>query len=658
MRITDILDKQCISLNEHPTSKKESIEILGNLMDKSGKLKDKQDFLEKVFQREETMSTGLGEGIATPHAKADSVAAPGLAAITVPEGVDFKSLDGNPTRLIFMIAAPENADAEHLEIMSSLATMIMDADFKEALIKAKTPEEFLGIIDSMENGTFSAPSGDSVEDVPKTAEEETSRAASKKVQQTNNESTAQTAAEKFPEIIAVTACPTGIAHTYMAADSLEKHAKQRGISIKVETNGSSGTKNLLTPEEIHHARAVIIAADKQVELKRFQGKPLLFATAADGINKADILLDKALSNELPIFESKEKNSDTPEQITQSDTLLYTLYKHLMNGVSHMLPVVVGGGIMIAIAFLLDDYSIDPKNFGSNTPIAKFFKDVGGTAFGFMLPVLSSFIAMSIADRPGLAVGLVGGALAASTGSGFIGALLAGFLGGYIILLLKKVFAFLPDSLDGIRPMLIYPFFGVLLIGFVSIFIIAPPVSAINSWLLSSIGSMDKSSMIILGTILGGMMAVDMGGPINKAAYIIGTGALADGEFHLMAAVMAGGMVPPLAIALCTTFFGNRFTANERKAGITNYVMGLAFITEGAIPFAAADPIRVIPSCAIAAATAGGLSMLFDCTLMAPHGGIFVVPTIGHPMQYLLSIFIGSAVGCILMAILKKKQPMA
>ena len=642
MRITDILDKQCISLNVHPTSKKEAIELLGELMDKSGKLKDKQDFLEKVFQREETMSTGLGDGIATPHAKADSVASPALAAITIPGGVDFKSLDGNPARLIFMIAAPEDADAAHLEIMSALATMIMDPDFKEALIKAQTPEEFLNLVDSMENGTFNA---------------DTEAHSQDTAQETVTKSPAGSNA--FPEIIAVTACPTGIAHTYMAADSLEKHAKKRGISIKVETNGSSGTKNLLTPEEIQHAKAVIIAADKQVELTRFQGKPLLFATAADGINKADTLLDKALGNELPIFEPKDKTSQTAtENITSSDSLLYTLYKHLMNGVSHMLPVVVGGGIMIAIAFLLDDYSIDPKNFGSNTPLAKVFKDVGGTAFGFMLPVLSGFIAMSIADRPGLAVGLVGGALAASTGSGFIGALIAGFLAGYIILLLKKVFAFLPDSLDGIRPMLIYPFFGVLLIGFISIFIIAPPVSGLNNWLLSAIDSLDKSSMIILGIILGGMMAVDMGGPINKAAYIIGTGALADGEYHLMAAVMAGGMVPPLAIALCTTFFGNRFTANQRKAGITNYVMGLAFITEGAIPFAAADPFRVIPACAIAAATAGGLSMMFDCTLMAPHGGIFVVPTIGHPLQYLLSIFIGAAVGCVIMAVLKKKLPQA
>lgn len=628
MRITDLLKSDSIALGAAPADKAAAINQLADLMEAGGNLSDKEQYTKDVFAREASGTTGLGDGIATPHAKSAGVKAAGLAAMTVPAGMDFASMDGNPSRLFFMIAAPDSANDEHLAILSKLATMIMDPDFKEALIAAKDKNEFLTLIDDKEDGNFVAPAA---------AEEEAAPAAD------------------HIQILAVTACPTGIAHTFMAAESLEQHAKKRGIRIKVETNGSGGAKNVLTEEEIAAADGIIVAADKNVAMARFAGKRVVITKVADGINKADELIDRALSGNAPIYQASGSDETESAADVSGESLGRQIYKHLMNGVSHMLPFVVGGGILIALAFLLDDYSIDPANFGSNTPVAKFFKDIGGAAFGFMLPVLAGFIAMSIADRPGLAVGFVGGALAGTTGSGFLGALVAGFIGGYTVNFLKKTFRCLPESLDGIKPVLLYPFFGILIIGVISMFIIAPPVSALNTWMVDTLKNMDPNARVLLGIIMGGMMAVDMGGPINKAAYVTGTGLLASGEFHVMAAVMAGGMVPPLAIALCTTFFKNRFTESERKAGVTNYVMGLSFITEGAIPFAAGDPLRVIPSMVIGSATAGALSMAFDCTLRAPHGGIFVVPTIGNPVMYLAAILVGAVIGCAVLSVLKKPR---
>lgn len=633
MRITDLLKSESIALGQKPADKQSAIRHLADLMAASGNLSDKEQYLKDVFAREASGTTGLGDGIATPHAKSTGVKEAGLAAMTVPAGMDFESMDGKPARLFFMIAAPDSANDAHIQILQQLAMMIMDPDFKEALIAAKTKEEFLHLIDLKEDGKFEAPKAEA--------------AASE------GEAVDAAPASDHIQILAVTACPTGIAHTFMAAESLEQHAKKRGISIKVETNGSGGAKNILTDAEIAAADGIIVAADKNVAMARFNGKKVVITKVADGINKADELIDRALKGDAPVYHASGSDTEESAADVQGESLGRQIYKHLMNGVSHMLPFVVGGGILIALAFLFDDYSIDPKNFGSNTPLAKFFKDIGGASFGFMLPVLAGFISMSIADRPGLAVGFVGGALAGTTGSGFLGALIAGFLGGYIVNFLKKASKCLPESLEGIKPMLIYPFFGILIMGFISLFIIAPPVSAINGWMVDTLKNMDPSARIFMGMIVAGMMAVDMGGPINKAAYVTGTGLLASGEFHVMAAVMAGGMVPPLAIALCTTFFKNRFTESERKAGITNYVMGLSFITEGAIPFAAADPLRVIPSCVVGSAVTGALTMAFDCTLRAPHGGIFVVPTIGNPLMYLVSILVGAVVGCVILSILKK-----
>ena len=627
MQINDLLKPESIALGiAPPASKEEAIRLLADCMEKGGNLSDKEQYVKDVLAREESGTTGLGDGIATPHAKSAGVTAAGLAAMTVPDGMDFAAMDGNPSRLFFMIAAPDAANDEHIQILSKLATMIMDPDFKEALIQAKSVDAFRKLIDDKEHDRFAAPDA---------AEEPAAPSAD------------------HIRLLAVTACPTGIAHTFMAAESLEQHAKKRGISIKVETNGSAGVKNVLTDAEIAAADGIIVAADKQVAMARFDGRRVVITKVADGINKADELIDRALSGNAPIYHSAGADAAESAETGEDESLARQIYKHLMNGVSHMLPFVVGGGILIALAFLFDDYTIDPANFGSNTPLAKFFKDVGGASFGFMLPVLAGFIAMSIADRPGLAVGFVGGAIAGTTGTGFLGALLAGFVSGYTVNLLKKAFARLPASLDGIKPILLYPFFGILIMGFISFFIIAPPVSAINAWMIATLGGMDPSARILMGAIVGGMMAIDMGGPINKAAYVTGTGLLASGEFHVMAAVMAGGMVPPLAIALATTFCKNRFTESQRKAGITNYVMGLSFITEGAIPFAAADPVRVIPSMVVGASLAGALTMLFDCTLRAPHGGIFVVPTIGNPFMYLVSILVGAVVGAIILSLLKK-----
>ena len=621
MKISDLLSSQSIQIGAAPADKSAAINQLADLMEKGGSLSDKQQYLKDVLAREASCTTGLGDGIATPHAKSAGVKKAALAAMTVPAGIDFESLDGNPARLFFMIAAPEGAADAHIELLQQLSTMIMDNDFKEALIAAKSKEEFLKIIDDKEAGRFGAASS-------------------------------EPAADSSKKILAVTACPTGIAHTFMAAEKLENTAKARGIWLKAETNGSGGAKNILTKAEIAEAACIIIAADKNVEMARFEGKPVIKVKVSDGINKADELIDRALSGNAPIYH--HAGAAAAEETEGDESAARKVYKHLMNGVSHMLPFVIGGGILIAIAFLVDTFDpANPGGFGSNTPLAKFFMGVGGASFGFMLPVLAGFIAMSIADRPGLAVGFVGGAMAASGGSGFLGALLAGFAGGYIVLGLKKVFSALPESLEGVKPVLIYPLLGILIIGILMQMIITPPVASINEWLLSTLASMDTSSRVMVGLIMGGMMAIDMGGPINKAAYVTGTGLLAGGEYGVMAAVMAGGMVPPLAIALCTTFFGNRFSESDRKTSLTNFIMGLSFITEGAIPFAAADPLRVIPSVAAGAATAGALSMAFDCTLRAPHGGIFVVPTIGNPAMYLVAIAIGAVVGCIIMAVLKK-----
>lgn len=623
MKIRDLLSVESIRLNVSPTTKSDAINMLVDLMEKSGKLTDRKQYLEDVLKREASGTTGLGDGIATPHAKSAGVKNAGLAAMTVPEGMDFESMDGLPSRLFFLIAAPDGSNDTHLELLSKLATMLMDPDFVNALVKAPSIDEFLNLIDAKEEGSFQA-AGSSAAVI-----------------------------DESRKLLAVTACPTGIAHTFMAAESLEQHAKKRGIWIKVETNGSGGAKNVLTRQEIAEAECIIVAADKNVEMARFDGKPVIKTKVANGINKADELLDKALSGQAPVYHHAGGASAAADE-GESESIGRQIYKHLMNGVSHMLPLVIGGGILIAMAFLFDTFDpANPGNFGSNTPLAKFFKDVGGTSFGFMLPVLAGFISMSIADRPGLAVGFVGGAMAASGGSGFLGALLAGFAGGYIVVGLRRAFSFLPQSLESIKPVLLYPVLGVLAIGILMQFVITPPVSGINSWLMDTLKNMDTSSRVMVGLIMGGMQAVDMGGPVNKAAYVTATGLLAGGEYGVMAAVMAGGMVPPIAIALCTTFFGNRFTENERKTSITNFIMGLSFITEGAIPFAAADPIRVIPSMVAGSATAGALSMAFGCTLRAPHGGIFVVPTIGNPLMYLAAIAIGATVGCLVMSVLKK-----
>ncbi|MDM8143781.1 PTS fructose transporter subunit IIABC [Megamonas hypermegale] len=626
MKITDILKPVSIQLNvAPPKSKVEAINILADLMEKGGNLSNKEEYVKAVIAREDSGSTGLGDGIATPHAKSSAVREAGLAAMVVPQGMDFAALDGNPSRLFFMIAAPNSASDLHVQLLSKLATMLMDPDFKDALINAKSVDEFLQLINEKEEGKSSA------EEAPAEA-------------------------EKTPdgyEVLAVTACPTGIAHTYMAAESLEQHAKRKNISIKVETNGTGGRKNVLTDEEIAKAKCIIVAADKNVPMARFNGKHVIITKVANGINKADELLDKAMAQDAPIYHHSGNDEEASGSV-EGESIGRQIYKHLMNGVSHMLPFVVGGGILIAIAFLVDVYDpANPSNFGSNTPLAAFFKNVGGVSFGFMLPVLAGFIGMSIADRPGLVAGFVGGALANSGGSGFLGALIAGFAAGYIILGLRKALNFLPASLDGIKNILLYPLLGVFLMGIAITFIINPPVSAINTWLVETLKGMDPSSRILIGIVVGGMMSIDMGGPFNKAAYVTGTALLADGEFGVMASVMAGGMVPPIAIALCTTFFGNRFTEAERKSGPTNYIMGLSFITEGAIPFAAADPARVIPSCIVGSAVAGALSMAFECTLRAPHGGIFVVPTIGNPLMYLVAIAAGAVVSMILLAILKK-----
>jgi len=639
MRVTDLLKNASIDLGAHVKDKQDAISHLVDLMEKGGNLKNKEQYKKDVFAREASGTTGLGDGIATPHAKSSGVKAPGLAAMTIPAGIDFESMDGNPARLFFAIAAPDGGNDEHLMILSKLATMVMDPDFKEALIQATTKEEFLKIIDDKEDGKFQAPA--------------------------DSASAAPIAAADHIQILAVTACPTGIAHTFMAAESLEQHAKKRGISIKVETNGSGGAKNVLTADEIAKADGIIVAADKNVAMARFDGKHVVITKVADGINKADELIDKALSGNAPIYHAKagESAGDGGGSV-ENESVGRQVYKHLMNGVSHMLPFVIGGGILIAISFLIDGASVDLNSlpaeergkFGSITPAAATFMGIGGASFGFMLPVLAGFISMSIADRPGLAAGFVGGALSASNGSGFLGALLAGFLAGFIVNWLKKALSVLPPSLEGTKPILFYPLLGVLIIGLICNFVIGPPVAGVNEALKNALSGMDPSAKLIMGAVIGGMMAVDMGGPLNKAAYVTGVGLLADGNYYVIAAAMAGGMVPPIAIALCTMFFKNKFTKSEQKTAPTNIIMGLSFITEGAIPFAAGDPLHVIPACVVGSAIAGAGVMMFDCTLMAPHGGIFVVPTIGNPLMYLLSIIVGSIVGCVILGFIRKPRP--
>lgn len=657
MKITDLLKPQSILLNADPVTKADAIYILGDLMDKSGNLSDKAEYLQAVFAREESGSTGLGDGIATPHAKSTGVKEAGLAAMVVPNGVDFDALDGQPSRLFFMIAAPEGAADTHIEVLSKLATMVIDPDFKNALIQADTVDRFLELITAKEEGNFDP----SVEGYIKTADAQNASNITEAIEAKATEAIEKvipkvTVDNPHYDVLAVTGCPTGIAHTYMAAESLERKAKEMGISLKVEKNGASGIKDALSTEEINHAKCIIVASDRQVEMARFDGKPMIQTKVANGINKAEELLREAISGTAPVYHASQSDKDSANStIDAKDSFGRQIYKHLMNGVSHMLPFVIGGGILIALAFLFDTFNpANPSGFGSGTPLSAFLMKIGGASFGFMLPVLAGYIAMSIADRPGLVAGFVGGLLANQGGSGFLGALIAGFAAGYLVLLVKKLVSGLPQALEGTKPVLFYPVLGVLFIGIAITFIINPPVSALNEWLMTFLQTMGTTSRVLLGLIFGAMMSVDMGGPVNKAAYVIGTGALATGEYGIMAAVMAGGMVPPLAIALCTTFFPSRFTEAERKSGITNYIMGLSFITEGAIPFAAADPIRVLPSCIIGAGTAGALSMFFECTLRAPHGGIFVVPTIGNPLFYLASIAIGSVIACIILAIVKPK----
>ena len=624
MRIVDLLNMQGIELDLKVSNKSEAIDKIVDLMDKTGNLNDKEEYKKAILAREELSTTGIGDGIAIPHGKTKAVKKAGLAAAVCKDGVDYDALDGAPVYLFFMIAVPDNSDNLHLEVLARLSTILMDEEFRKKLIACTDKKEFLRLIDEKESEKFP--------DEPK--EESNSKGGSYRA-------------------LAVTACPTGIAHTYMAAEALEEKAKEMGVSIKVETNGSGGAKNVLTKEEIENAECIIIAADKNVEMKRFDGKRLIKTKVANGIHKSQELIEEAISGKAPIYHADGPSEKSSDEEIEKEGIGHQIYKHLMNGVSHMLPFVIGGGILIALAFLFDDYSLNPSNFGSNTPFAAFLKTIGDTSFGFMLPVLAGFIAMSIGDRPALAVGFVGGMLAKEGGSGFIGALFAGFIAGYLVVLLKKIFSKLPESLDGLKPVLLYPFFGILLIGAIIIFVVNPPVGAFNTALTVGLNSMGESSKVLLGIILGAMMAIDMGGPINKAAYVFGTAGLASGQYDMMAAVMIGGMVPPLSIALCTTFFKNRFTKKERQSGLTNYIMGLSFITEGAIPFAASDPLRVIPACAIGSAVAGGLSMFFRCTLRAPHGGIFVVPVIGNPLWFLVSLAIGALVGMILLAIFKK-----
>lgn len=633
MRITELLDKRSIEINGSPKSKNEALDQMVALMAKSGKINDMEAYRKEVYRREEEGTTGVGEGIAIPHGKGAFVDKPGLAAMVVKDGVDYDSLDGEPVHLIFLIAAPNTKDNVHLDVLSKLSVLLMNEEFSKALQNAKSPEEFIKIVDAAD------------EEAPDLDEK-------LKAEEAKSE-------DQF-RILAVTACPTGIAHTYMAAEGIEKAAKAHGCFVKVETRGSGGAKNVLTAKEIEDADCIIVAADTQVPMDRFHGKKLIEVQVSDGISKADKLVEQAMAGNAPVYQASNGGAVTEKKAGGSKG--HQVYMQLMNGVSHMLPFVVGGGILIALAFLIDGLCVDMSalteearaNFGTITPAAAILKSIGGTAFGFMLPILAGFIAMSIADRPGLAVGFVGGAIAANGKSGFLGALAAGFIAGYLIILLRKLFEKLPKALEKIAPVLLYPLFGILFIGLIMTFVIEPPIGALNTALNTGLTNMGGSSKILLGIIVAAMMAVDMGGPFNKAAYVFGTASIAAGNYDIMAAVMIGGMVPPCAIALSTLLFKNKFTKEERESGPTNFIMGLAFITEGAIPFAASDPLHVLPACIIGSGLAGALSMAFQCTLMAPHGGIFVFPVVEHALMYLVALVLGTIVGAVLLGVLKRK----
>lgn len=635
MRITDLLDIRSVALDGAPKSKNEALDAIVALMAKSGKINDEEAYRKQVYAREEESTTGIGEGIAIPHGKCAAVDKPGLAAMVVPDGVEFDSLDGEPVTLMFLIAAPNTEDNVHLDVLSKLSMMLMDETFTSNLRNAKTPEEFLEIIDK-------------ADDEKKSVDERLADMGE--------------AAAGQVKILAVTSCPTGIAHTYMAAEGIEKAAKAKGCYVKVETRGSGGAKNTLTAKEIAEADCIIVAADAQVPMDRFDGKKVIERQVSDGINKADELIELAVSGNVPIYHSANASAQSQSSGKAGGGIGHQIYTQLMNGVSHMLPFVVGGGILIAISFLLDGLFVDMNslaeaeraNFGTITPVAAMFKNIGGVAFGFMLPVLAGYIAMAIGDRPALAVGFVGGMMAANGSSGFLGALAAGFIAGYLIIGLRKVCDKLPQAIEKIAPVLLYPVLGIFFIGLIMVFIIEPIMGGINTALNNGLTSMGGASKLVLGLVLGGMMAIDMGGPFNKAAYVFGTAAIAAGNYDIMAAVMIGGMTPPCAIALATLLFKNKFTKEERESGPTNFIMGLAFITEGAIPFAASDPIHVLPSCIIGSAVAGACSMMFGCTLMAPHGGIFVVPVMGNALMYLVALVIGTVISAVLLGVLKKK----
>lgn len=632
MRITDLLDKNSVMLGAAPSDKKQALEQAVALMAESGKLADEEAYKKQVFAREEESTTGIGEGIAIPHGKCDAVIKPGLAAMVIPNGVDFESLDDEPVTLLFLIAAPNTKDNVHLDVLSKLSVMLMDEDFTAKLRAAKSVDEFMQIIDDADS------------------------------EKAGIDERLKTDGGKVSKILAVTSCPTGIAHTYMAAEGLEKAAAKAGCTIKIETRGSGGAKNVLTEQEIADADCIIVAADAKVPMERFDGKHVLECQVSDGISKADELIERALNQDAPIYKSGKYTEGTVKSKGKSDSFAHRIYMQLMNGVSHMLPFVVGGGILIAIAFLIDGQSVDINllspaeraNFGTITPAAAFFKGIGGVAFGLMLPVLAGFIAEAIADRPGLALGFVGGMIAANGKSGFLGALAAGFIAGYVILLLKKLCDKLPESLEKLAPVLFYPVFGILIMGAAMNFVVEPVMGAINTGLNSGLASMSGTSKVLLGFVLGAMMSVDMGGPFNKAAYVFGAASIAAGNYDIMAAVMIGGMVPPCAIALATIFFKNKFTKEERQAGPVNIIMGLAFITEGAIPYAASDPLHVLPACIIGAGVSGALSEVFNCTLMAPHGGIFVFPVVGNALMYLVALVIGTAVSTVMLGFFKKK----
>lgn len=641
MKITDLLDKRSISLSGAPTSKSEALDQMVELMAKSGKIDDTEAYRKAVYAREEESTTGIGEGLAIPHGKCDAVNAPGLAAMVVKDGVDFDALDGAPVSLIFLIAAPNTEDNVHLDVLSKLSVLMMDEDFANSLRNAASPEEFMAIIDK--------------------ADDEKAGIDERLAETSIPEDSANNSDVPSFKLLAVTGCPTGIAHTYMAAEGIEKAAKERGCAVKIETRGSGGAKNVLTAQEIADADCIIIAADTQVPMDRFDGKPLIECQVSDGISKAGELLDRAMNGDAPIYHAASGSPKESQTTKSGGGAGHQIYTQLMNGVSHMLPFVVGGGILIALAFLIDGLSVDMNslavadraNFGTITPIAAWFKTLGGVAFGFMLPILAGYIAMAIGDRPALVLGFAGGMIASGGKSGFLGALVAGFVAGYVILLLRKICDKLPEALEKIAPVLIYPVVGLLIMGLLMSFIVEPVMGGINTALNNALAGMGGSSKILLGMILGGMMSIDMGGPFNKAAYVFGTAAIAAGNYDIMAAVMIGGMTPPCAIALATILFKKKFTKTERESGPTSFIMGLAFISEGAIPYAAADPLHVLPSCIVGSGLAGALSMAFGCTLMAPHGGIFVFPVVGNALMYLVALVAGIAASTVLLGILKK-----